>query len=49
MMKLLGDLPYVNEYLNDILITTNDTYKDHLHKLKLVLTRLNKKKDLALN
>jgi len=40
MTELLGDLPFVRVYLDDILITTNDTYEDHLHKLDIVLNRL---------
>jgi RNase H-like domain found in reverse transcriptase/Reverse transcriptase (RNA-dependent DNA polymerase)/Retroviral aspartyl protease len=40
MMELLGDLPYIRVYLDDILITTKDTYEDHMNKLNEVLTRL---------
>ena len=40
MMELLGDLPYIRVYLDDILITTKDTYEDHMDKLHEVLTRL---------
>jgi hypothetical protein len=40
MMELIGDLPYVKVYLDDIWITTNDTYDDHLQKLNIVLIRL---------
>ena len=40
MMELIGDLPYVRVYLDDILITTNDSYEDHLDKLHVVLYRL---------
>ena len=42
MMELLGDLPYIRVYLDDILITTKHTYEDHLTKLNEVLTRLEK-------
>ena len=40
MMDLLGDLEYTLTYIDDILITSNDSYEDHLHKLNEVLTRL---------
>ena len=40
MMELLGDLPYIRVYLDDILITTNGTYEDHLSKLNEVLACL---------
>ena len=42
MMELLGDLPYVRVYLDDILITTCDSYEDHIEKMNTVLTRLEK-------
>ena len=40
MMEILGDLSYVNVYLDDILVLTNGTYKDHLQKLQVILARL---------
>jgi len=40
MMDILGDLEFVRTYIDDILITSNGTYKDHMDKLEQVLTRL---------
>ena len=40
MMEIVGDLPYVRVYLDDVLITTNGDYVDHLTKLQVVLSRL---------
>ena len=40
MMDLLGDLEYCRAYIDDILVTTNGSYEDHLEKLNEVLTRL---------
>ena len=42
MNELLGDLEYVQCYLDDILITSNGTFEDHMDKLKEVLRRLEK-------
>ena len=39
MMDLLGDREYTLTYI-DVLITSKDTYEDHLQKLNVVLTRL---------
>ena len=36
----MDDLPYVRVYLDDVLITTNGNYVDHLTKLNVVLSRL---------
>jgi putative transposase len=36
---LLGDLDYVQVYLDDILITSNGSFQDHLKKLQLVSKR----------
>ena len=38
MMELLGDLPFVQVYLDDLLITTSDNYNDHINKVDMVLT-----------
>ncbi len=40
MMDVLGNLEYVRTYINDILITTSGTFKDHLKKLNKVLQQL---------
>ena len=42
MNELLGDLPYVLVYIDDILILNNkqETAEDHLQKIEKVLTRL---------
>ena len=40
MSKLTQDMEYVKTYLDDLLILTNNTFKDHLLKLELVLARL---------
>ena len=40
MAEILGDLAYVRVYLDDILLTTSDSYEDHLVKLSTVLERL---------
>jgi hypothetical protein len=37
---IMGDLPNVQAYLDDILITTAGSFKDHLKHLELVLQRL---------
>jgi hypothetical protein len=36
----MGDLPNVRAYLDDILITTAGSYKDHLTHVELVLQQL---------
>jgi len=36
----MQDLEFVRAYINDLLIITNGTYKDHLEKLSSVFTRL---------
>jgi hypothetical protein len=38
--KLVQDMEYVNTYLDDLLIPTNNSFKDHLLKLEMVLARL---------
>ena len=40
MMDILGELEYTRTYIDDILVTTNGTYEDHLEKLHEVLMRL---------
>ena len=42
MMRLLGDLDYVHVYIDDILITSSESYSDHINKLQQVLARLDK-------
>ena len=43
MNDILGDLDFVLIYIDDILITSNGTYEDHMQKLDIVLTRLEEK------
>ena len=40
MSKLTQDMEYVKTFLDDLLILTNKTFKEHLLKLELVLARL---------
>jgi hypothetical protein len=40
MSKLIQDMEYVKTYLDDLLILTNNSFKDHLLKLEMVLVRL---------
>jgi hypothetical protein len=42
MSKLVQDIEYVKTYLDDLLILTNreNSFKDHLLKLEMVLARL---------
>ena len=42
MSDILGDLEYVLIYIDDILITSNGTYEDHMQKLDEVLSQLEK-------
>jgi hypothetical protein len=37
---IMGDLPNIRAYLDDILITTAGSYKDNLTHVELVLQRL---------
>jgi putative transposase len=37
---LLGDLEFVQVYLDDILITSDGTFQDHLKKLDIIFKRL---------
>ncbi|POM79318.1 Retrovirus Polyprotein [Phytophthora palmivora] len=38
--KLLGDLPFVRCYLDDVLVVTETSFAEHLQQLKVVLLRL---------
>jgi hypothetical protein len=40
ILKLVQDMVYVEIYLDDFLILTNISFKDHLLKLEMVLARL---------
>jgi hypothetical protein len=40
MSKFIQDMEYVKTYLDDLLILTNSSFKDHLLKLEMVLARL---------
>jgi hypothetical protein len=40
MSKLVQDMEYVKTYLDDLLILTNSSFKDHQLKLEMVLARL---------
>jgi transposase InsO family protein len=40
MMDLLGDIEYARTYLDDILITSDGSFQDHMNKLDTVLARL---------
>jgi hypothetical protein len=40
MSKLVQDMEYLKTYLDDLLILTNSSFKDHLLKLEMVLARL---------
>jgi hypothetical protein len=40
MSKLVQDMEYVKTYLDDLLILTNNSFKDYLLKLEMVLERL---------
>jgi hypothetical protein len=40
MMRLLGDLDFVQVYIDDILLTSRSTFDDHMSKLQTVLNRL---------
>jgi len=42
MNHVLGDLPFVKVYLDDVLLLTNGSYEDHIQKVQQVLQRLNK-------
>jgi hypothetical protein len=40
MSKLVQDMEYVKTYLDDLLTLKNNSFKDHLLKLEMVLARL---------
>jgi hypothetical protein len=40
MSKLVQDMEYVQTYLDDLLMQKNNSFKDHLLKLQMVLERL---------
>ena len=40
MMDLMGDLDFARTYLDDILVTSNGTFEDHLRQVEKVLKRL---------
>jgi hypothetical protein len=40
MSKLVQDMEYVKTYLDDLLIRTNSSFKEHVLKLEMVLARL---------
>jgi hypothetical protein len=40
MSKLVQDMEYVKTFLDDLLMLTNNGFKDHLLKLEMVLARL---------
>ena len=42
MMRLLGDLDFVHVYMDDILITSNGSFEDHMSKIQQVLRRLDR-------
>ena len=42
MSNLFRDLEFVREYIDDLLITSNGTLKDHISKVEQVLQRLKK-------
>ena len=42
MSNLFRELEYVREYIDDLLITTNGSYEDHLAKSIKVLKKLEK-------
>jgi hypothetical protein len=47
MSKLVQDLEYFKTYLDDFLILTNRSFKDHLLKLEIVLARLSTNESLV--
>jgi hypothetical protein len=42
MYELLGDIPNIQVYLDDIIITSNGTFEEHAGIIKIVLERLQK-------
>jgi hypothetical protein len=45
--KLVQDMEYVKTYLDDLMILTNSSFKDHLLKLETVLARLSTNESLV--
>ena len=41
--ELLGDLEYIREYLDDVLVLSKGTFKDHLQNVRVVLKRFQRK------
>ena len=41
--ELLGDLEYIRAYLDDVLVLSKGTFKDHLQKVRVVLERFQRK------
>jgi hypothetical protein len=42
MYELLGDIPNIQVYLDDIIITSNETFEEHAAIMEQVLDRLQK-------
>jgi hypothetical protein len=42
MYELLGDIPNIQVYLDDVLITSNGTFEEHASIMETVLERLQK-------
>jgi hypothetical protein len=42
MYELLGDIPHIQVYLDDIVITSNVTFEEHAAIMEIVLERLQK-------
>jgi hypothetical protein len=40
MSKFVQDMEYIKTYLDDLLMLTNNSFKDHVIKLEMVLARL---------
>jgi hypothetical protein len=47
MSKLVQGMEYVKTYLDDLLISTNSSFKYHLLKLEMVLARLSTNESLV--
>jgi hypothetical protein len=47
LVKLVQDMEYVKTYLDDLLMLTNSSVKDHLLKLEMVLARLSTNQPLV--
>jgi hypothetical protein len=44
MYELLGDIPNIQVYIDEILITSNGTFEEHAEIMEQVLERLQKSK-----